>query len=94
MITVVLRYFLWVVQYGVYRYFVPIEMLSFVAIFICLQAMEHRIPIKEFAAIGKKLTVGALALIVVASLATEVAGRLGPQLVGPALLQRQDLRPD
>jgi hypothetical protein len=66
-----------VIQYGTYRYFIPIEMLSFVAILICLQAMEHRIPIKEFAAIGKKLTIGAMAVIVVASLATEAPGNWG-----------------
>jgi hypothetical protein len=47
-------YLVWVLEFGLYRYFVPIEMLSFVAIFVCLQAMRTRIPIREFAQVAPR----------------------------------------
>jgi hypothetical protein len=77
MVTVVVSYLAWVIEFGLYRYFVPIEMLSFVAIFVCLQAMRTRIPIREFAGVATQLVIGAMVLIVLLSLITEVPGGLG-----------------
>ena len=77
MVTVVVSYLVWVLEFGLYRYFVPIEMLSFVAIFVCLQAMRTRIPIREFAGVASQLVTGAMVVIVLLSLITEVPGSLG-----------------
>jgi hypothetical protein len=77
MTVVVVSYFAWVIEFGIYRYLIPVEMLSFVAIFICLQAMRTRIPIPEFASVGKQLVIGTMAGIVILSLVTEVPGNLG-----------------
>jgi hypothetical protein len=77
MITVVVSYFAWVIEFGMYRYFIPVEMLSFVAIFVCLQAFKSRIPIREFASNGRQLAIGALVGIVIISVAFEVPGSWG-----------------
>jgi hypothetical protein len=77
MVTVVVSYLVWVLEFGLYRYFAPIEMLSFVAIFVCLQAMRTRIPIREFAGVATQLVIGAMVVIVLLSLITEVPGGLG-----------------
>jgi hypothetical protein len=77
MVTVVVSYLVWVLEFGLYRYFVPIEMLSFVAIFVCLQAMRTRIPIREFAGVATQLVIGAMVVIVLLSLITEIPGGLG-----------------
>jgi hypothetical protein len=70
--TVVVSYFVWAVEFGMYRYFIPIEMLSFVAILVCLQALRSRIPIREFEQFGNQLAIGTLVGIVVMSVAFEV----------------------
>jgi len=75
--AIVVSYLIWVLEFGLYRYFVPIEMLSFVAIFVCLQAMRTRIPIREFAGVATQLVIGAMVVIVLLCLSTEVPGGLG-----------------
>jgi hypothetical protein len=41
-VAVVISYIIWVLQFGYYRYFIPVEMLSFTSIFVCLQALRTR----------------------------------------------------
>ena len=42
-VSIVVCYFVWVLQFDYYRYFIPIEMLSFSAIFVCLQALVTQV---------------------------------------------------
>jgi hypothetical protein len=48
----VVAYFIWVLQYTTYRYLIPIEMLSFTLIFICLQAISTQIRWKPVVSVG------------------------------------------
>jgi hypothetical protein len=49
---VVVSYVLWAHEFGQYRYFIPIEMLSFTLIFICLQAISDQIGWQLLTSVG------------------------------------------
>jgi hypothetical protein len=51
-VVVVISYVIWVLQFAYYRYFIPIEMLSFTAIFVCLQAISSRVEWKPAVRVG------------------------------------------
>lgn len=51
-VLAVVAYVAWVSQFGYYRYFVPIEMLSFILIFVCLQSISTQIGWKPLARFG------------------------------------------
>lgn len=50
--VVVISYLVWVLQFAYYRYFIPMEMLSFTAIFVCLQALSTQIEWKPIVRSG------------------------------------------
>jgi hypothetical protein len=69
-IFAILTYLIWVDLFAIYRYLIPIEMLSFLLLGICLRRL--------FAgAKARPAAVGVLAVIIVASLATEETMALG-----------------
>lgn len=51
-VVAIVSYVLWGLQFGYYRYFLPIEMLSFTLIFICLQAISTQIGWKSLVRVG------------------------------------------
>ena len=88
MLVIVVSYFLWVIEFGIYRYLIPIDMLSFIARPVCLQAMTQRIPWPELACTE---TLGRLRLghDRVPFAGHRKHGELGAQSVDPALFQRR-----
>lgn len=52
MAVAIVSYFSWVLQFTTYRYLIPIEMLSFTVIFICLQAISTQIGWKPVVGVG------------------------------------------
>lgn len=50
--VVLVSYAVWVLQFGYYRYLIPIEMLSYTAIYVCLQALRTQMRWRPVIVVG------------------------------------------
>ncbi len=64
-LMVIVSYVLWSVEFGIYRYLISLEMVSFILIFVCLQAISVQIGWKPL------VTVGTIALALVCVLSEQ-----------------------